>query len=244
MSDHLTYSPVTPINKTPINKRKYRRQYLNSINKNQRDNEILSPLEKKTISSSPSSTCSSLFSPTLNINNNNYETNENVSPTPNIMDSSRKRKRSVILTTTPSKNIINTIPNSSSYKKKNSAKRRRSSIGICISSSPTTPYNRRNSSTFRLSPTYSSYRNGTALLSSTKKRSIYSPKIKKSPKRLFQSPIGKFKTIRSPKSKYGKKYINKEWNLNSSPITQRIKRRVKAVVNILIFINKIKIKIK
>jgi WD40 repeat protein len=49
---------------------------------------------------------------------------------------------------------------------------------------------------------------------------------------LFNTPI-KFKSIRSPKiSKYGSKNISNslsEWNLNSSPIMQRIKRRVKAV---------------
>lgn len=256
MTDHITYNPVTPVNKT------FKRKYsTSSFSKGKRKYDAISSEENKLCSSPFSaSSNSSLFSPTnLSTNAEFIEFNENVSPTPkNILSNKRlkkspREKESINNASNNNCNVINSNKkiskvNSSSnstnniltpYKKNNSSrKRRRSSIGLCITSSPTTPYTKNSPQSYTplRSPTYSVRRR--SITSSSKKNPFYSPRIKYSPKRLFNSPA-KFKSIRSPKiSKYGNKKINdvslSEWNLNCSPIMQRIKRRVKAVVNIKI----------
>jgi len=145
----------------------------------------------------------------------------------NIITTENKYNREAMIMTLNNNNNVLTP-----YKKNNSArKRRRSSIGFCITSSPTTPYSKNSPEYSQLhSPSYSLRRR--SITSSSKKNPFYSPRIKYSPKRLFNSPV-KFKSIRSPKiSKCSNKKINNtlsEWNLNCSPIMQRIKHRVKAV---------------
>jgi len=252
MTDHLSSNPVTPINKTF--KRKYSTSSFSA--KGKRKYDAIS--DGNNIDSSPfsASSNSSIFSPPHLSTMEYIEFNENVSPTPKNILSNKKLRRSprensgisstnntsicnIYNSAKKNSNHSNNNNNSTSniltpYKKTNSAKkRRRSSIGLCITSSPTTPYGKNSPQNFSHlhSPTYSIRRR--SITSSTKKNPFYSPRVKYSPKKLFNSPA-KFKSIRSPKiSKYGNKKINEislnEWNLNCSPIMQRIKRRVKAV---------------
>jgi len=252
MTDHLS-NPVTPINKT------FKRKYSTSSFsvKGKRKYDAIS--DENNFDSSPfsASSNSSIFSPPHLSTMEYIEFNENVSPTPKNILSNKKLKKSPrekngvsSTNNTNTRSICNSAKKSSNhsnnnstsniitpYKKTNSArKRRRSSIGLCITSSPSTPYGKNSPQNFSYlhSPTYSIRRR--SITSSTKKNPFYSPRVKFSPKKLFNSPA-KFKSIRSPKiSKYGNKKINEislnEWNLNCSPIMQRIKRRVKAVVNI------------
>ena len=255
MTDHISRNPVTPINKT------FKRQFSTSTfsAKGKRKFDTISDVNN--IDSSPfsASSNSSIFSPPHLSTLDYIEFNENVSPTPKNVLSNKKLKKSprekggVSSTnnTTTSRTVYNSAKKNSShnnnnsasniltpYKKTNSArKRRRSSIGLCITSSPTTPYGKTSPQNFSHlhSPTYSIRRR--SITSSTKKNPFYSPRVKYSPKKLFTSPV-KFKSICSPKaSKYGYKKINdislNEWNLNCSPVSQRIKRRVKAVVSIV-----------
>ncbi|ORX61009.1 WD40 repeat-like protein [Piromyces finnis] len=247
MADNITCNAVTPVNKSL--KKKYS---TSSFSKGKRKYDAISSEEIK-LNSSPfsASSNSSLFSPTRLSTIEFIEYNENVSPTPKNILSNKKIKKSQqgneSISNKTSNNLVNlnkkksktNVSNNSinniltPYKKTNSTKRRRrSSIGLCITSSPTTPYNKNSPQNYTplRSPSYSIRRR--SITSSSKKNLFYSP-CKYSPKRLFSSPV-KFKSIRSPKvSKYGNKKINdtslSNWNLNCSPIMQRIKHKVKAV---------------